>query len=377
MFIERNSHITRSASSTSTRANKGKNRNIDGIILPVSLASICTFAIIYALNYNIPDISPYYIPVAGALAVSAAGIESIIPRRKWLAGVVITLVVIFAATSNFAAADRSEDYSAREYGENILFAPPPNSLLLIGSWDLYAPAIYLQKCENIATSLTLVDFALLRRSWYVEKLMALDEFSDAIFAANNFLQIVAPFERGDKYNPNVIQSSYEEMIYTIISTRSAPVYAFVTQDFFTRQYSGIPEGLMFRIDDEAVYRVFPPDLLDISSTIACRKNWSSRQKTVYSLYPRMLVSRAGYLHTIGKLAECESNLISALRFDPENRNIIENLLTVRIEQRKYSEALKTLESLKPYLPPGGAEIIRRDIMNKIAVESDSQKTQKF
>ncbi len=323
----------------------------------------------YAINYGIPDISPYYIPTAIMLTLGICGIEKLFPKQLST----ITLVASIAVTSilNFCKLNHSNDYSAREYGENVLSIPPANSLVILGSWDMYAPAKYLQICENIKPSVALVDLLLLKRSWYVEQLLRDERFSGAKSSATNFLRVVKPFEQNEKYDGNVIQRAYETMIVDIVRKWNGRAFAFVVDEFFWKLFRGTPTGILWEIDTFAQHIDIPPTFIETGQVLMRKNLWDERQKVVYEVYPRMFLYRAGFLHGYGRFAECEENLLHALKFHPDEKQILENLLTVRMEQRKYEEALSTIEKISRHYTPAQIEILRQDILRKWNEDRDS------
>ena len=325
--------------------------------------------VIYALNYNIPDIAPYYLPLGGALALGIAGVSAPMRWRKVSAAVVV-FAAGYLAARNFPLSDQSDNWSAREYAENVVSFAPAHSLLILGSWDMYSPAVYLQKCEGIRPDLTLVDFALLRRSWYVEQLAAAG--IDFGGAEREFLELVAPFEKGEKYNPVLLQGAFETMIDSLISRWRGPVYAFVPEKFFERKYRGIPEGVLLRVDRRAKFRPLPPHLFELFSTLARRPRWDDRERVIFGGYAHFFLLRAAYDHQIGALGECEQYLWCAHKFDPANDEILKNTLTVQVEAGRFDDALATVDSLRSFLTPAQIEILRQDIIRRRA-ESAKQK----
>ena len=328
------------------------------------LALVFLFDALYSMNYIIPDIAPYYLPVAGVMAFCTAGILGFLRKPKWLTPVILFIAVVAVLIANFQKSDRSDDWSAREYAENILSPIPAGSILILESWDMYAPSLYLQTSENIRPELKIFDFELFRRSWYVEQLIADKKFAYVHSECSRFLKLVEPFESGESYNSTVLQTTFENMISAIVEGWNGPVFAFTTKDFFKRRFSSIPEGLLRRIDSQMKYRRVPVELFEIDNTLARKPVWNERQRVIYNTYIWSFLMRGAFLYDKGKLDESEKYLQMALLFNPSDRNILENLVVVQIEQDKFDEALATVDELAPYLPPGGADMLRQDIMRR-------------
>ncbi len=330
---------------------------------------VIAFDIIYAMNYEIPDIAPYYLPAVGALAVLSAGME-FFPKKVRFVGVgILTVGAAYMLMANFGSCDQNDNWAAREYGENVITFAPSGSLLILGSWDMFSPAVYLQTCEGVRPDITLVDFSLLKRSWYVEQLVR--RGIPLGKSADRFLEQVAPFESGEKYDPAALQGAFEAMIDSLIHNWRGAVYAFVPEDFFRRKYKGIPEGFLLRVDSGAKYRRIPPELFEIKSALARRSRWDDREKVIYGGYVEFFLLRAAYDHKIGALDECEKYLEYAYLFAPEDAEILKNILTVQVERGDYASALKTVDRLRRFLPPDQIEILRQDLLRRQKAVSGS------
>ncbi len=325
------------------------------------LALIAAADVAYAVNYHIPDIAPYYIPLAGVCAALSAGVELLIGRR-WFSAVAVAAVAAAMAATNAKGCDRSDDWSAREYAENVLLFPPPGSLLLLGSWDMYSPGIYMQLCEGLRPSLELVDVSLLKRSWYVSELLGRHPEASAQMEA--FVDAVRPFEAGEPYDAMRLQRAYEAMILAMVGGWRGAVYAYIPPKTVSFRLDGVPEGFLMRVDGGKGYRRLPAALFEVDATLRRRALWDERQKVVYKSYPRFALARAAYLHALGRLAECEEYLRFALTFEPRSVEILKNLLVVQVERGDYASAFRTVELLEPLLPPGGADIIRQDLARR-------------
>ncbi|MCD6595868.1 DUF2723 domain-containing protein [bacterium] len=345
-------------------------RKIERFEIPIFLLLIFIFDSLYAMNYTIPDIAPYYLPATAIIAISFAGISRFFSRMKWLAPAILVIALGFVSIKNYPKCNRHNDWSAREYAENVLTFPKPNSLLILGSWDMYSSSQYLRMCENVRPNVKLLDFALLRRSWYIEQLLSDKRLSQIEPEAKEFLESVAPFESGEKYDAARLQNNFENLIDAIIEQWNGPVYAFATDKFFKQKYRGIPEGLLVRIDDNQTYRPIPAAMFQVSNTLERKIDWNDREKIIYNSYKKFAILRSGYLHTIGKLDECEQYLLFAYHFAPEDVKILQNILVVQMEQGKYSSALETVNLLEPFLKTGEADILRQDIEKRIQLSND-------
>jgi hypothetical protein len=329
------------------------------------LALITVFDLLYSQNYSIPDISPYYIPACGALACAFGGFDYFLKKVKYLALIVAIVSAGGIVAINFTHCDRSTDYTAAEYGANVLTSAQNRPLLIIGSWDMFAPANYLQKCENIRADATLIDFSLLRRSWYIEHLAKSGKFDYAKAEFANFLAEVKPFERGIGYNAAMLQLAFENMIVRLTTGWNGAVYCFATEDFLPRRFKAVPCGILLKLKDDGARSYIPPRLFDLASTVGRKPVWDERQKVVYSVYSKMFLSNAGRYYESGEIDRCIDNLEGELAIDPNDKNASQNLLTVLVQQKRYTQALSVLNRFPDHFGEQGAEIIRNDIVKKI------------
>ncbi len=131
----------------------------------------------------------YYLPVFLVFAVfMATGIREWLiqflkafgeKRRPILLGLVILILVLipeYQFYQNRPAADRSDDYYARDYGTALLAACPPQAILMV-NWDDIFTLWYLQKVEGLRTDVipVLADLPIYPGTdtwggWYIDEL---------------------------------------------------------------------------------------------------------------------------------------------------------------------------------------------------------------
>ncbi len=76
--------------------------------------------------------------------------------------------LLYAGAGNFPPNNRSRDWAAKEYVENVLAAVEPTGPLLTADWQVYAPALYMQFVEGFRREVRVIDVNLLRRSWHFD-----------------------------------------------------------------------------------------------------------------------------------------------------------------------------------------------------------------
>ncbi len=341
-----------------------KRANSVALFAAILLVTIL-FDALYALNYSIPDIDPYFLPTAVVTVFGCALFAQHAFVAKWKGSLVGVILVVASLWANFSSCDRSDDYSAREFAENVLSFMRPNSLAILGNWDMYSPAIYLQLGENLRTDVLLIDYELLRRSWFVRALNKRDEFAFMRRPADEFITFVTPFEQGKPYDPKVLQAAFERMVRSlVVDYRRGEVYSFVQEEFFTRSFPGVPEGLISRKSNLQKRFAAPAAFFEIDATIARRAKWDERQKTIYGAYMRAFFARSHYSYRHNDLSAAEEYLTLAHNFDTTDTTALFNLLVVQMQQNKTAAALITCEKLRPHLDDNRYNLLRRDIIER-------------
>jgi len=139
-------------------------------------------------------------------------------RILYVIGCLCVIMGFSNALKNYKESDMSQYYYPEKFTDNIFKIATPNSIV-IGDWDPYTfPFFYYQYVENKRKDIIALDIILLKRSWYIEMLKSNhpDFIKRSQTEVDNFLKAVAPFENGDKYDGNLIQSCYVNMIYSFI-----------------------------------------------------------------------------------------------------------------------------------------------------------------
>lgn len=224
----------------------------------VTLTVVLT--LVYAANYNIPDIDAYYIPALVALTIpTAVGLDWFERRIGRLAVLLLTLAVLPAAL-NWRWVDRSDDRVAYQYALVTLASAAPNATIITDWWDLYSPVMYLQQVEGLRPDVCIVDKELLRRSWYLRRLertwpWLAQASADEIAAYRQQLEL---FEHGRLKETVTIQRCFIALLESFVLRHpDRPAYTTFDADAgidarqLLTQWSRVPVGLLFalRSDD--------------------------------------------------------------------------------------------------------------------------------
>lgn len=235
----------------------------------ISQLLVFIFTIFYGINYQIPDIDPYFLPsflvAAIWLGCGIACLFVLLRRGRYAPRTVaVILIILFSSLPlinlfrNYFKQDESRNYFAHDYAENILRSIRKDSIVLTKIWDHYSPWLYLRYVENKRPDVRFIDAELSRRSWYLKYIQQNypELYQKSEKEINRFREQVYLFENGKPYDPNVIEKSYVDMIQSFLlkSYPEKPVYAdLITDEKFLTPFIQFPEGLVFRLQKDMGY----------------------------------------------------------------------------------------------------------------------------
>ena len=297
--------------------------------------------ILYAINYDIQDVDPYFLPVffVFALWMGSAVLffsDKALYKSKilyYLAIGGICSLFLFPLFLNFREVDQSKNHLVEQYSRTILEEVKQNALILSYQWDYFCSACYyLQLVEGVRPDVAMIEVQLLKRSWYITQLQKtytelMEKSRDEVTA---YAQELYKFERGLPYDPQVIQKRYMEMINSFISKNfsSRPVYVTceIEKEIGTG-YARIPEGLVFRLSEKREYAAFEIPAAVLPKAGDFRQN-DRLDLALRSFYTFMLTSRGLFEAEHNNFSKAAALLENALGLDPH-----------------YPLALKGLESI--------------------------------
>lgn len=176
---------------------------------------------------------PFYLWWGWLVGIGMTALATYGEGRKSRPVLVMAAVLLFGYTGywgyrNLKHEDMSGYVYTKEFLETMEERLEPRSMVL-ANWDPFAfPVMYFQQVERRTPDMVFIDIELLRRSWYVQMLRrwypVVMERSRAEVDA--FLAAVKPFEDGEKFDANFIQSRYAGMIQSLIDRNypDRPVY---------------------------------------------------------------------------------------------------------------------------------------------------------
>ena len=348
-----------------------RKRRIFWVVLTIFVCDV-----LYALNYSIPDIDSYFLP---AIAVwflwIGFGVAWIFEKLKWRAvAMAIFFPMLALPAVRWREMDRSDYYLAEETATNILALAPRDALIYLNNWDWYAPANYLQKARGYRGDLVLLDFELMRRSWYLKEL--LDGHPEALAPARSeiedFRSKVILFEKGKAISPIVLETAWRRMHFAIAQRALArrPVCGTFYSGEMAKLFKSAPKrgsgALLSIVAADEPFRRLPPSLFALDEFEKRRDSLTPRERSMVAAYRTAWLERAGALHDAGFLERSAEYLELALRFFPGHWNSYKNLAVIRIEQGRFEEAIDIFRRGEPYLPPGShPEMIYDDLERRI------------
>lgn len=183
--------------------------------------------LLYSINYDINDIESYFLFAYYSLAIlSAFGIIISYRFLRYLtlspkiASLLLGLVILSHGVWNFSKANQNDVYIYEDYTKNILNSVGENSIVFSYQWDYFVSAsYYYQFVEKYRDDVIVIDKELLRRSWYYKQLKT---NNPGIFAGfngdvQNLLKELSPFERGQKYNSELLEKNFRIILTNLIA----------------------------------------------------------------------------------------------------------------------------------------------------------------
>ena len=281
--------------------------------------------IFFGINYSITDIEPYFLPsflifaiwvgvgLVGFLAFVTKSLEKNNPAGVESVAIIFPLIfLLFPALNlvkNYREQDRSRNYFAYDYCQNILKSVDKNGVILTDVWDFYSPWLYIRYIENSRPDVVFLDKELLRRSWYFDyiKREFPEIYKNSESEINSFLEQLFLFESGKPYDPVVIEDRFQQLYNSFwqnnYNDRPAYVNLYGKEHRLRSDVLTVPEGLVFRIRKELTYYPYKFPDWELRGIRDLRIYKDGR--TLYHLpqYSLMLRKRASYLTDFKQEAE--------------------------------------------------------------------------
>jgi hypothetical protein len=222
----------------------------------------------YSINYEINDIDSYfllaYVSLAFLAMFAAVRIFTYFyPDGKgYKTGIfVASIFILLQFYINIKDVNQSGNYAFEDYTKSMLGGIPQDAIIFGYQWDyMISPAYYFQFVENFRKDVAVIDKELLRRSWYYNQLQRSypDLFDGLETELDQFKKALVPFERDEKFDPNLLENLYRSIMTGLVRNNSGKREFFITPELVENElqkgeftlpegYSLVPDNLAFRV----------------------------------------------------------------------------------------------------------------------------------
>jgi hypothetical protein len=290
----------------------------------------------YNLNYDIPDISTYFVSLYGAFFVLALyGLTALaVPLEKRIANLTLrqaafilaaALLPLFSGLQTGRAALKSGNTFARDYTAEIMRTLPDSALVLQANWDIQSPYIYLSNIERIRPDIAMLDVNLMQRPWYIrqEQRRHADVFRGSDAAVNAFVRAVEPFEQGRPFDGQRIESAFVAMNNSLLTQNldRHPVYV---RDIRETGHPGIAAGFpkspgayfirLAAIDSNA-------QMLSADSIMHGLTEIGPRERYLLNSAALSLVAQGRFALAAGDAARARRAVVEARKLSPDHAEV--------------------------------------------------------
>ncbi|MCX7877481.1 MAG: DUF2723 domain-containing protein [Ignavibacteria bacterium] len=301
--------------------------------------TVLTFfgCVFYSINYDIHDIYSYfllaYITIAvwiscGLLYISRWISEALKSQGfGYLLLIILISLPVIPLLTNYSENDESKNYYVEEMTMNIFKNIEPGGIVLSSQWDFWLSASwYYNFVKNIRKDIVVIDKELLRRSWYF---MYLEKHYPEIYNNSRkeieaFLAELYKFEHGIPYSTPYIIQLFEDLLTSFVKNNPERKF-YVSWEIeqnknepFARDYTRIPDGLLFRlVHKDSLVNGFVDDykIYDFGFTPVTKKDYY--HETLMKNYSMMLTASANYLASNGRTDDARFYINLALKALPE------------------------------------------------------------
>jgi len=276
--------------------------------------------IIYGINYDIPDIHPYFL---GSFLINAIfmgngfffafeKLQKIKLHKVISLGIIFSFVLFPIATlkKNYFEQDKSRNYLAYHLTSNILRSMKKDGLILTNVWDHYSGWLYLRYVELKRPDLVFLSKDLCFYSWYAEyvKQNYPTVYENSEDQIELYLKEIRKFENGEPHDLHVIRQKYIAMLNSFFSRNANKRLIYddlVGEQEVGKMFVKIPEGLVSSLKDTFEY--YPYDFPDYELRgVADKTTYMDKRTQIYLRpYSFMTKNRIKYLQHFGMEKEAQ------------------------------------------------------------------------
>jgi tetratricopeptide (TPR) repeat protein len=264
------------------------------------------------------------------------------PAAARVVSAAVTLPALLAAlAANLPYNNRSRDFIAADYVQNIFSTMEPRAMLLTGDWQVYSPMLYIHQLLRQRDDAVVIDINQLRRSWYYGYLAR--AYPSTIARSREKVDAFLEDLRHWEHDPGLyerdstlnrrIDSRFYGMILALVTSHFKSAAVYVTSDIaanrkgtdlkLTRSlasaYQFVPQGLIFQLAQKGVFqRPSDHELVTRGLTgggMKFEEDDVVRVK-VLPVYVMMAYSRGRYLAAYGRHEQAIEAFKRALALDP-------------------------------------------------------------
>ena len=237
------------------------------LVFSVLLFAGCLF---YSVNYDIPEIPPYFLLAYVAIAIWILyGVYACMEYAKgrawqWIVWMLCVAVAFAPLYLNYRTVDQSGDYSVEDYARNVLNSLEPGAVVYTDADEYFtSAAYYMQLVEGVRPDVAVIDGNLLFSPWYYIQL----ERRHPWLVGNSRPEIEAyvradyEYERGRTADFASVQRLFVQAVRSILweNRLTHPLYyIFGIQPEYVEGFHPVPDGLAFRLYEGAPPLPGPP-----------------------------------------------------------------------------------------------------------------------
>jgi hypothetical protein len=266
--------------------------------------------IFYGINYDIPDIDPYFLSsfLVNSILIGAGlyflfqTIQKLKIKRAGSYGIIFCFILLpfIILKKNYGEADKSKNYLAYDFASNLMRSVKKDAIILTNVWDHQSPWLYLRYAELKRPDVVYLDKELCRRSWYFDyvKINYPELYRTSQGEIKKFIKEVYSFENKLPFSPYVIEEAYTNMLNSFLlkNYEQEPIYDdLILETKIGKMFVKIPEGLVYSLKDTVRYYPFDfPDfqLRGIKDETIYKDD---RTLNILKQYPLMIQARINYL----------------------------------------------------------------------------------
>jgi transmembrane protein TMEM260 (protein O-mannosyltransferase) len=293
--------------------------------------------VVYSVNYDIHDISSYFLLAYiigaiwigfGALLIYERAAKSLRLSTRTAQITFATILVlcsVITLSSNFAENDESNEYAVEQFTMNVFKNAEPSSIIISSQWDFWVSASwYYQVVKHIRPDLIIIDKELLRRSWYYVYLQRHypEVYENSKPEIERFLAELYKFEHNIPYDQKTIMKAFNDLLTGLVEKNpSRKVYTTweIEQnkdEVFAQNYERIPDGILLQLfKKESTGKKSELKTYDFNFTKLNKEDYY--HETIMNTYAFMLASSANHFYSQNRIEDARKYVELSLKAKPD------------------------------------------------------------